>query len=178
MKVLRILLCAFTLAFLPAKAYGPTRAMADAARTADQWEDAQAFLLEYRPQLKADSLRLSDSLALQVVQAADNNLIPRRLAFQLVMIESRFKPTALSDKGAIGLTQVMPRTGKTVCGLTVVQLNQAEPNLGCGFKYLRSLLDRYDGNEWFALTGYYRGPYRADQIKRQGLGYPESILDS
>jgi soluble lytic murein transglycosylase len=146
-------------------------------RVDDQWLAAQEFVREYRPLLRADSGRLSDSLALLVVTAADNNNVSRRLAFQLVLIESRFSVTALSSVGARGLTQVMPSTGRTVCGLTREQLHQAAPNLDCGFQYLRSLLDRYDNNEWFALTGYYRGPTRADQIKRLGLGYPESILE-
>jgi soluble lytic murein transglycosylase-like protein len=155
----------------------PVRA-AMAGSAVDQWTAARALAAEYRVTLRADSVRLSDSLAFHVVVAADRHAVSRRLAFQLVLIESRFSPTALSPAGARGLTQLLPRTAWTVCALPAVALADPRANLDCGFRYLGTLLVRYDGNEWFALVGYYRGPWRADQIKRLGLGYPESILTS
>lgn len=176
MNLPRIVLCLLALCSVPNVVYGPTVAMANAARVDDQWNGAQGFVSKYRPLLFADSVRLTDSLAFRIVQAADANGISRRLAFQLVMIESRFLRTAKSNMGALGLTQVMPGTARLVCHIQARDLYRAEANLSCGFYYLRSLIDRYDGNEWFALTGYYRGPVRADQIKLLGLGYPESIL--
>ena len=177
MKALRMLVCSILpLMAGTEKSWAPTPAMADAAPSARQWTSAQEFARQYRPILRADSIRLSDSLAYQIVLAADKHGIERQLAFQLVWVESRFKPDAVSPVGALGLTQVMPRTGQGVCALTPRQLHEAEHNLDCGFTYLAQLLSRYDNVQWLALVAYYRGPYRADQVRALGLGYPENIL--
>lgn len=87
--------------------------------------------------------------------AAAANISPALLA-ALVWQESRWNPQALSRKGAIGLAQLMPATAR---GLGV---NPMDPvaNLNGGARYLRQLLDQFDGNVEKALAAYNAGAAR------------------
>jgi soluble lytic murein transglycosylase-like protein len=88
--------------------------------------------------------------------AAAANVSPTLLA-ALVWQESRWNPQAVSPKGAMGLAQLMPATARD---LGVV--NPADPiqNLQGGARYLRQLLDLFDGNVEKALAAYNAGPGR------------------
>lgn len=87
--------------------------------------------------------------------AASANLSPTLLS-ALVWQESRWNPQALSPKGAIGLAQLMPATARDL------GVNAADPvqNLTGGARYLRQLLDQFDGNVEKALAAYNAGPGR------------------
>jgi soluble lytic murein transglycosylase-like protein len=87
--------------------------------------------------------------------AAAANLSPTLLS-ALVWQESRWNPQAVSPKGAIGLTQLMPGTARDL------GVNPADPvaNLTGGARYLRYLLDTFDGDVEKALAAYNAGPGR------------------
>ena len=87
--------------------------------------------------------------------AASANISPTLLA-SLVWQESRWNAQAVSRKGAIGLTQLMPGTARDL------GVNPADPvaNLLGGARYLRQLLDQFDGNVENALAAYNAGPAR------------------
>jgi transglycosylase-like protein with SLT domain len=87
--------------------------------------------------------------------AASANISANLLA-SLVWQESRWNPQAVSRKGAIGLTQLMPGTARDL------GVNPADPvaNLVGGARYLRQLLDQFDGNVENALAAYNAGPAR------------------
>ena len=87
--------------------------------------------------------------------AASANVSPTLLA-ALVWQESRWNPQAVSPKGAIGLAQLMPGTARY---LGVDPTNPAS-NLVGGARYLRQLLDQFDGNVEKALAAYNAGPGR------------------
>jgi len=57
---------------------------------------------------------------------------------------------------------------------------KTETNLRVGFRYLRYLIDKYDGNVRLALTAYNRGPGTVDRLLRQGRnpdnGYAGKVL--
>ncbi len=162
---------------MAAPAWAPMMADEVARVEAAQWVDAQQIASEYRIRLRQDSLRLTDSLAFLIVQAADRHAVPRRIAFRLIWAESRFKVNAKGTVGDAGLAQVLPSTARRVCNVRDARrLYDPVTNLDCGFKYFSSLLRRYENLEWFALVGYNRGPRIADSLKAQGLGYPERIL--
>lgn len=103
------------------------------------------------------------------------------IAFQLVKIESNFKPDARSVAGAIGYTQLRLATARSYePGITVRDLHDRDLNLRIGFRYLRSLLRRFDGDLSTALVAYNRGPTLVDSILvgggDPGNGYAEAVL--
>jgi soluble lytic murein transglycosylase-like protein len=51
--------------------------------------------------------------------------------------------------------------------VTVDELYAIDTNLRLGFTYFRTMLERYDGDVWLALTAYYRGPKATDYLVAQ-----------
>jgi Transglycosylase SLT domain len=82
------------------------------------------------------------------------NLDPR-LVRALIQAESGYNRRALSNKGAIGLMQLMPMTAKL---LRVSDPWDAEENVRGGTTYLRQLLDRFAGRLEWAVAAYNAGP--------------------
>ncbi len=120
-------------------------------------------------------------LAESIVEAALENDIEPELAFGLVRAESGFRDAATSHVGAVGLTQLMPRTARWLePGTTTRDLRDSETNLRIGLGYLRDLIDKYDGDERLALLAYNRGPGTVDKVLRRGgdpdNGYVEKVL--
>ena len=94
-------------------------------------------------------------------QAADKYGLPRWLVRSVMKNESGFSPNAISPKGAIGLMQLMPGTAQTLGA------NPADPaqNADAGARYLRDLLQKYDGGLWHALAAYNAGPGAVDKYR-------------
>ncbi|MFM7469178.1 MAG: lytic transglycosylase domain-containing protein [Vampirovibrionales bacterium] len=80
----------------------------------------------------------------------------------LVQAESGFRTKARSYVGAMGLTQLMPKTAKS---LGVKNPWNPAENLEGGAKYLKGLIDRFGGSEQLALAAYNAGP---NAVKRYG----------
>jgi len=91
--------------------------------------------------------------------------IDKRLFHALITQESAWNPYAVSSKGALGLTQIMPYTGKSECGLDTRVLIEPEYNLHCGAYYLSKLLRRFNDVE-LALAAYNSGETRVARLGR------------
>lgn len=103
------------------------------------------------------------------------------LAFRLVKTESNFSAGATSKAGAIGYTQILPSTARLFePGLTTKQLYDRRTNLRLGFRYLRDLLERYDGELGLALLAYNRGPAKVRELLDAGRdpqnGYATTVM--
>jgi Transglycosylase SLT domain len=108
-------------------------------------------------------------LAGNIVDVASAEGIDPELAFRLVKLESDFNVRATSPVGAIGLTQLMPATARYyVKGITPEKLYDPQTNLRIGFRYLRGLVNEYDGNVKLALLVSNRGPVAVAKSRAQG----------
>lgn len=91
------------------------------------------------------------------------------LGFRLVKTESDFEARAVSSAGAVGLAQLMPNTARALMpGITIEQLFEPETNLHLGFRLLRQLIARYDGDLRLALVDYNGGPRKVSEFLREG----------
>ena len=85
--------------------------------------------------------------------------------------ESELNQSKRSPVGAVGVMQVMPATGKE---MRVGDINEIEPNIHAGVKFLRAMMNDYYANEpmdrfnkgLFAFASYNAGPGRVRQLRK------------
>ena len=129
--------------------------------------------LERAKQIMGYSTRfgIAADLAGSILDIALAEGIDPELGFRLVKLESDFKERAMSPVGAVGLTQLMPSTAKYFMKgpATRERLYDRETNLRVGFRYLRTLVNQYDGNVKLALLVYNRGPAAVEAARKEGI---------
>lgn len=101
-----------------------------------------------------------------VAQTAQTYQLEEALLHALISTESGYDPGALSKKGAIGLMQVMPGTGKRYGAR---DLNDPSQNLAAGARYLRDLLRQFNNDLSLALAAYNAGE---NAVLRHGKRIP------
>jgi len=89
-----------------------------------------------------------------IYHEAKKNDLPPELVAAVAQTESKFVPTARSNRGAVGLMQLVPRTGRW---LGANNLNDPAQNIMAGAKYLKYLSDRFDGDTQKAVAAYNAG---------------------
>ena len=89
-------------------------------------------------------------------EARKNGLAPELVA-AVVHVESKFVATARSNRGAVGLMQLVPKTGRW---LGASNLSDPAQNIQAGTKYLRYLTDRFEGDQQKAIAAYNAGEGR------------------
>jgi soluble lytic murein transglycosylase-like protein len=127
--------------------------------------------------------RIPADLATAINDIALAEGIAPELAFRLIQLESGFVRRAVSPMGAVGYAQLMPATAFELDpSLEYRDLFDRDTNLRLGFRYLRWLIDRYDGDLRLALLAYNRGLGTVDAIRRAGgdpaNGYARAIIEA
>jgi soluble lytic murein transglycosylase-like protein len=130
MKILTMNLMGITLILLASLYYGRL---------------AEAELLSVEP------VRFSDT----IMEAGKLFDIDPALIAAVIQTESQFRPRAISPRGAKGLMQINAPTQRY---LRLKNVYDPRQNIFAGSRYLRELLDRFDGELTFALAAYNAGP--------------------
>jgi hypothetical protein len=91
-----------------------------------------------------------------IYDAARENSLNPRLVAAVARTESAFNARAYSNQGACGLMQLMPATGQRF-GIAWDDLFDAGKNLRAGAKYLKWLVDRFQGDLPKVLAAYNAG---------------------
>lgn len=89
-----------------------------------------------------------------IVESGKRNSVDPLLLYSIMHQESTFKPGAISPKGARGLMQLMPPTARR---FGVSSIFDPQQNIEGGARYMRFLLDLFEGNVELALAGYNAG---------------------
>ena len=105
-----------------------------------------------------------------IFKASEKYNVNYNLIKAVIKAESNFNPQAVSRAGARGLMQLMP---KTAYAYQVQDSFEPESNIEAGVRYLRYLLNLFQGNLHLALAGYNAGENAV--IKNKGIPpYPET----
>jgi soluble lytic murein transglycosylase-like protein len=180
--VLRIVALACAAAALAAPAHAQIYAWRDANGTlvlSDRKLDASAktYAVTEGTTTSVRSTRPMTSRAIRdrfeplIQEHASRHALRPDLVRAVIQVESGFNPRARSNKGAMGLMQLMPATARDFGASDPYDPAQ---NIGAGTKYLRQLIDRYEGNEELALAAYNAGSGAVDRYGRIVPPYRET----
>jgi soluble lytic murein transglycosylase len=152
------------------------RSAADAGLPAPAARLTAHQLREYlrRSRIPAGGLDLP-RLASRIDAAAKANDLDPGLLLAVIRVESSFQPYAVSDRGALGLMQIRPVTGAELAAELGRRwdgshaLLDPDLNVDLGARYLRKLLDRFEGDQTAALQAYSLGPTRLESLMGEGV---------
>jgi hypothetical protein len=128
-----------------------TAAPATIAETVVQAPQKVAVVAE---QVKETFFRTQVPFGSIIYSEAKKNDLPPELVAAVVQQESKFIPTARSGAGAIGLMQLVPKTGRWM-GAT--DLTNPAQNITAGAKYLKYLTQQFNGNPQMVIAAYNAG---------------------
>ena len=139
--------------------------------------------------LDRESIRLPEGtvndIAGSIHEASRRFKLPPEMILAVIRIESAFDINALSNKGAVGLMQIMPSTGEEIArdlrmdwpGVDILRDPQA--NIEMGAYYLTKLIGQFN-NLSVALAAYNHGPGRIAELSEAKadlpMEYAEKVL--
>ena len=114
-----------------------------------------------------------------VRDAARRSGLPPEFVESVALVESGFRPGAVSPKGALGVMQLMPGTAKTLGA----DPRDTAQNIDAGTRLLRELLVRYDGDVVKALAAYNAGEGAVDHYQgmppyNETRWYVKKVIDA
>lgn len=121
-----------------------------------------------RPSGPAPAALPFDALVRRAARATD---LDAALLHAIIDAESGYDPAAVSERGAIGLMQILPRTGQR---FGVRRLEDPAENLRAGAAYVRWLLSRFDGDLRLVLAAYNAGEGAVLRYGRQVPPFAET----
>jgi hypothetical protein len=89
-----------------------------------------------------------------ILQASNRYQVDSSLVKAIIMAESNYNSKAISKRGAKGLMQLMPKTAEA---LGVGDSFNPEHNINAGVRYLKKLMNQFDGDVKLALAAYHAG---------------------
>jgi soluble lytic murein transglycosylase len=107
-----------------------------------------------------------------VEEVARRHGLDPNLLLAVMRVESTYQKRIISYAGAVGLMQIMPRTGRLIAGAigkddyTTADLLDPETNLDFAAWYLASLIERFDGRLPLAIASYNGGPHNVRRWMR------------
>ena len=105
---------------------------------------------------------------------SEKNGLDPYLVASLIRQESEFNPVAVSRANAVGLMQLLPKTGKVVAReehvkhYSASELYTPTMNLQLGTRYFRGMVDKFGGSFEHALAAYNAGSDRVEDWMGQG----------
>ncbi len=121
-----------------------------------------------------------EGLERMVQETAEKHRVDPALVRAIIRAESNWNPSAISRKGALGLMQLIPGTAER---FGVGDAFNPQQNLEGGVRYLRTLLERYNGDLNRSLAAYNAGERAVDRARGvpripQTRSYVQRIMDS
>ncbi len=115
-----------------------------------------------------------------VHEVAEKHRMDPALVKAVIEAESGWNPTAVSPRGALGLMQLVPGTAQRY---GVLDAFNPQQNVDGGIRYLRTLLERYNGNLNLSLAAYNAGERAVDRARgvpnyRETRYYVQKVTDS
>ena len=134
----------------------PVRLLPAKPRATIYMPGESSFIGEGRPAVSIDR----DGVEKLVREAAERHQVDPALVRAVIETESNWNPSAVSRKGALGLMQLIPTTAQRFGANNAFSPKQ---NVDAGVKYLKTLLERYNGNLDLALAAYNAGEGAVDR---------------
>lgn len=118
-------------------------------------------------------------------RSSEENSLDPYLVASLIRQESEFNPNAVSHANAVGLMQLLPKTGKLVAKevkmkrYNASQLYTPAVNLRLGTRYFRGMVDKFGGSFEYALAAYNAGSDRVEEWLGEGkYRDPQEFVES